>query len=139
MSGEPSLEMVSLDEPRQLTAKERALIDFLLAGPLGRQQLRAQVDATRVVTRCSCGCPSVGLSVDASAPRATFRKGESPSGQTEWVPITAYQRKSRSPDTEVTLHVIDGRLAELEIWAGEYGVRPRVDPARLVYDENAGE
>ena len=115
-----------------------SLIDFLIGGPLGSAELRTQVAATRVVTKCSCGCPSVGLEVDASVPSARVKTLETPLGRLDWIPITAYQPKSRSPDTEVTLHVVDGRLEELEIWAGKYGVRPRADPARLEYSDGRG-
>jgi hypothetical protein len=127
--------MLLLDNPRRLTAKERVLIDFLLAGPRGGPELRAQVAGTRAVTKCSCGCPSVGLVVEPSAPVARFKKSEMRFGRVDWVPITAYQRKSRFPDTQVTLHVVFGRLTELEIWAGKVGVRPRVDTARLEYSD----
>jgi hypothetical protein len=48
--------------------------------------------------------------------------------RTESFPITARQGR-----TEVTLHIVQGRLHELEIWAGGYGVRPRVDVTKLEY------
>jgi hypothetical protein len=69
----------------------------------------------------------VFLGVDLSAPL---------SEATEWTPggphdLTAYQVKSRGLGAQVTLHVPDRRLVELEIWAGIYGIRPRVDPAKL--------
>jgi hypothetical protein len=125
-------EPVPLARPRALTQKERALIDILLAGPLGKPELRRQAASARVVGVCSCGCPSVHLEVDPSAPRATFTPEEAPFGRADGVLITAWQEKSRGA-TEVTLHVLDGRLSELEIWAGTFGVRPRVDPAKLEY------
>ena len=50
----------------------------------------------------------------------------------EAVSITAVQRKTKG-FTEVTLHVVNGRMFELEIWAG-YGVRPRVDLTKLEYE-----
>jgi hypothetical protein len=31
----------------------------------------------------------------------------------------------------VRLHVVNGRMFELEIWSHDYGVRPRVDVAKL--------
>jgi hypothetical protein len=129
---EPVPTKVSLDVPRALTARERALIDVLLEGPLGRAELREQAGVTQVIGLCSCGCPSGYLDVDPSTRRASFEAEEVPFGQTEAVPISAYHMKSRG-FTEVTLHVVQGYMFELEIWAGEYGRRPRPDPSRLEY------
>jgi hypothetical protein len=100
------VQLVPLETPRPLTGKERALLEFLLSGPLGRDELRAQVETALVWSQCSCGCPSVGLATGPSLRRARYR---SP------LKITAYQPKTRTW-TEVTLHVIEGRLNELEIW-----------------------
>lgn len=126
--------LVPLGEPRPLTPREQALIDYLLDGPLGRAELREQAKAARVVSSCSCGCPSVGLDIDPVAPTAHFRRDETPLGRTDWVPITAFQQKAKG-ETEVTLHVVEGRLHELEVWAGSYGVRPRVDVTKLERDD----
>jgi hypothetical protein len=120
-------EPVLLDRPRPLTDLERALVDFLLEPPYGDDRLRAQARSAEVIGVCSCGCASVFLGVDPSAPV---------SEPTEWAPggpndLTAYQVKSRGLGAQVTLHVPDGRLVELEIWAGAYGIRPRLDPGKL--------
>jgi hypothetical protein len=122
----PSL--VPLDRPRPLTELERGLIDFLLEPPYGDEALRAQARTANVIGVCTCGCPSVLLGVDTSAPA---------SDDGEWTPsgphdLTAYQVKSRGLGAQVTLHVSQGHLVELEIWAGGYGIRPRLDLARLV-------
>jgi len=141
MSGvddDPVVECIPLANPRPLTANERALIDFLLQGPLGRDELRTQAETARVVGTCSCRCPSVWLDVDPESPIAEFQAEHSPSGDPAWVPITAVQ-PTRTGGTEVTLHVLGGRIHELEIWAGGYGVRPRVDPARLECKLNPGQ
>jgi hypothetical protein len=130
---DPVVERVPLSRPRPLTPNERALVEFLLAGPLGRDELRAQAQTAQVVAVCSCRCPSVWLHVDPATRKAEFRPDETPIGRTDWVPITAFQRKTRAT-TEVTLHVVQGLLEELEIWAG-FGVRPRVDLAKLDYDD----
>ena len=116
---------VPLAEPRPLTAQERALLDYLLDGPLGRAELRRQAETARVVGLCSCGCASVWLGVDPATARADY--------DAAWVSIAAAQRAA-SGNTEVTLHVVEGHLHELEIWAGAYGVRARVDVAELEYE-----
>jgi hypothetical protein len=96
---------VPLPEPRPLTAKERALIEFLLASPVAREELRLQVETVAVDAVCSCGCPSVWLRVDPATPVAQFSAEESPTHRADWVPITANQQKMRGA-TEVTLHVV---------------------------------
>jgi hypothetical protein len=128
---------VPLPEPRPLTARERALVDFLLAGPLGRDELRRQAETAQVVGVCSCGCPSVYLEVDPATPAAAFTEEEAPFGRTDHVPITARQEKSRG-STEVTLHVCLGYMEELEIRGNRYGLRPRVNLAKLEYEDWSG-
>ena len=133
---EPSDEAVHavpLEEPRALTARERAILDFLASGPLGQEALRAQAEAAMVVSECSRGCPSVWLAIDEAAPDAVFTPELEPHGSAEYFRISAYQEKARG-ETEAALHVVDGRITELEIWAGQYGVRPRVDVSRLRHD-----
>jgi hypothetical protein len=120
-------ELALLDQPRPLTPIERALVDFLLEPPYGDDQLRAQAPTAIVIGVCSCGCASAFLGVDSAAPMSVAA---------EWTPggphdLTAYQVKSRGLGAEMTLHVSEGRPVELEIWAGTYGTRPRVDPAKL--------
>lgn len=122
---------VELAEPRELSVQERLLISYLLRHPLATPGLTAQAEVVRVAATCSCGCPSVWLSVDLTAASASFKADETPGGGTDHVALTAFQKKSRGT-TETTLHVVDGRLFELAIWAGE-GVRPRLDLSKLEY------
>jgi hypothetical protein len=58
--------------PRRLLPEERAvLLAVLNHAPFrGRDELLAQVGAARVASYCGCGCASVGLSVESSAPVA---------------------------------------------------------------------
>jgi hypothetical protein len=119
------LEMIPLASPRALTTEERALLDFLLAGPLGDDRLRAQAATARVVAQCSCGCPSVGLAVNRSLQESAQEH--------DWLEIAAHQRTSITDRIETALHVVDGRLERLEVWAGRYGLRPTIDLTRLEY------
>ncbi|MGE0546469.1 MAG: hypothetical protein AB7O24_26695 [Kofleriaceae bacterium] len=96
---------------------------------LAKQALRDQAKSVRVQATCSCGCRSVVLQVDPVLPVAKFSRAETGTGRTDVVALSATQTSARST-TDVTLHVVDGRLAELEIWAGE-GMRPRVRVAKL--------
>lgn len=56
--------------PRRLLPDERHIFDVLLAEAFeGREELQAQVDAATVTGySCKCGCPSLAISVDRSAP-----------------------------------------------------------------------
>ncbi|HVH50839.1 MAG TPA: hypothetical protein VM690_01735, partial [Gaiellaceae bacterium] len=78
---EPIAEPVALAEPRSLTPNEEAMIDFLISGPLGRKELRTQAATARVVATCSCGCPSVWIEADPSAPVAVYTEAETPDGR----------------------------------------------------------
>jgi hypothetical protein len=127
---EPIPEQVLLAEPRPFSSREEAIIDFLNSGPLGRNELREQAATARVVATCSCSCPSVWIEADPSAPVAVYTEAETPEGRTDHVALTAYQHKTRG-STEVTLHVVNGQMFELEIWGHAYGVRPRVDVSKL--------
>jgi hypothetical protein len=131
MTEQPIAKRVELPTPRALTMRERAVIEHLLRHPLAKPELAGQAGVAMVEAVCSCGCPSVWLTVEESKPPARYEKGETRDGRTDHVALTAFQRKARST-TETTLHVVDGQLFELEIWAGE-GVRPRLDLSKLEY------
>jgi hypothetical protein len=129
---EPIPERVALAEPRHLTAEERALLDVLLRHPGSKPELVEQANTVQVEATCSCGCPSVFLAVDDGAPPAVYSDADSPPGAGA-VQLRASVGESGGP--EVILHVLEGRMGELEIWAGGYGIRPHVDPTELVYDQ----
>ncbi len=105
---------------RPLTPQERALLLALAA--VGGQALTAQVQAAEVVATCDCGCPSIGLATraaDAVAPG---------------VRIVAAHAVVGGRSVDVNLHVVDGRMEELEVWAGSFGDDPRIglpDPGSL--------
>jgi hypothetical protein len=65
----PPPQMVKLAQPRPLTPHERQLLEFVLASPHSRDQLREQLHTTRVVSDCDCGCPSIGLQSDGQPSR----------------------------------------------------------------------
>jgi hypothetical protein len=110
--------MVELDAPRPLKWDERALLDFLLDHPIARDELRAQAERAEVVSECDCGCRSVGLEPHAAAPSARYTAEDSVYGRDDYIGIRARGRSEAGTEIEVTLHVVHGRMAELEIWDG---------------------
>jgi hypothetical protein len=132
MQGEldPHVELVPLGEPRPLSAEERRLLEYAAGAPLGGTRLRAQTEAAQVVAECSCGCPSVGLEVDHSVASVSFDPTETPDGRTDHVELTARHNGTDFP--EIALHLVHGRLFELEVWAG-YGGRPEIDLSSFRY------
>lgn len=131
MADRPPAQRVGLPAPRALTHGERAIIEHMLGHPLAKPELSRQAAAALVEAVCSCGCPSVWLVVDESTPAAHYAPSEADGGRIDHVALTARQQKERGT-TEATLHVVNGRIFEMEIWAGD-GVRPRVDLSKLEY------
>lgn len=62
------------DLPRPPTARERAVLDFLLTADVpGVEALRIQAQTVSVTSYCGCGCPSIALEVDReSAPQSAL-------------------------------------------------------------------
>lgn len=94
--------------PRPLRTEEQEMLMFLLEGDFpGADILRLQVEHTTVDTRCGCGCPSIGLSVDqARAPSAVFH---------DQIPVEALSVSEEPTDPAVLLFVRDGYLEDLEL------------------------
>jgi hypothetical protein len=105
--------MVPLAEPRALTAAERALLEALV-GRAGHAGLRAQADTAIVDSVCSCGCPSVGLRAGGPALSAEDMLAFSGHGRDDVFGIHAHH-----DGVDVVVHVLTGRLDELEVYAGD--------------------
>jgi hypothetical protein len=116
--GDNAAQLVDLSEPRDLSAEERLLLDFILAGPNVRRELRTQGDSAEVLSACDCGCRSVGLRPDPTVPDAPYTAEDSYVGRDDYIGLTADGLSAAGTDVEVTLHVIFGRMTELEIWDG---------------------
>lgn len=91
-------------EDRDLAVREIDLIQWLLTGTNNLEFIE-QIEKTRVITRCDCGCRTIDLKVEGYKPRSVgvnlSAQGFSPEG----VPV------------DVVLHVRHGLLSELEIYA----------------------
>jgi hypothetical protein len=114
-------ESVPLAQPRPLTSHERALVDWFVDGPVNSPEMRAQADAASVVATCSCGCPSVDLEVPPGVPAAPLNSDDPDVRNSEDASFIARATSPDGREVNVILHVIAGRLVELEIWAGMYG------------------
>ncbi|HEY9401490.1 MAG TPA: hypothetical protein VIQ24_02265 [Pyrinomonadaceae bacterium] len=94
-------------ELRALTLEERRLLQWLLAhGTAEAANYAAQLPRVRVVSRCTCGCPTLDLALDGKEYRTSDfsmilaeAEGHSPEG----VPVN------------VMLHAYEGELSELEV------------------------
>lgn len=92
---------------------------------IGQDALLAQVDGAWVTDRCSCGCATISLEVDAEIPSSPF------SGV---VPAEAEVSAARPEDAAgVLLMAHEGRLSLLEIWWSDTPVRemPRLDDVHV--------
>jgi len=107
-------QLVDLPAPRQLKDHERALLEFVLKGPFVSDEVRAQAANVEVVGECDCGCRSVAIQTAPNSTPAPIVHPGYP--RTDWVPLTAWGRSSEGTEIEITLHVVSGRLIELEIW-----------------------
>src|SRR5579884_3568998 len=93
--------------PRQLTPKERGILEFLLSRPFpGRDQLWRQLLTARVSG--DCGCRSLRLSVDRRVTERAQVKRR--------IPIEAEGVDADGMKIHFLLHVVDGYMLELEIF-----------------------
>lgn len=114
-----------LDSSRRPSGPERLLLS-LLAAAVGQELVDQAADAA-VVGECTCGCSSLRLSTPAAPLPAETTIQLSDTGRADYFAVSS---GGRGPDghVSVVLHVVEGRLHELEIFAGE-GVA--VDPASV--------
>ena len=102
--------------PRELTADERRLVTELAqAAGLGDQ-----VPGCRVTGACACGCASIRLTTEGPLEPPSHRA------------VGATGVRAEGGQVDVVLHVLAGRLAELEVFDPEHGEGHRVDPADVL-------
>lgn len=102
-----------LETPRQLSEDERRLVRQL-AGAVDEPVLHRQVERARVVAVCRCGCSSVRLHSDEPAVPATRVRQLSENRRADYFQVAA-----NGGAAEVVLHVLQGSVGELEVFAGE--------------------
>jgi hypothetical protein len=96
-----------IPEHRDLTAEERRLLEWLLENSLTDTTAFApQISQTKVVARCTCGCPTLDLAVGGKAFRTV-----GPST----ILVDAYGHSPEGVPVNVTIHAREGELSELEV------------------------
>ena len=100
--------------PRPLSTAEQRLL-FWLATEAG-SDVTAQVADATVVAECACGCSSVRLSPSTPPRREQGRSEVGASGQ-----------GADGSAVHVALHLLDGRLHELEVFDSDAGEGVIVD------------
>jgi hypothetical protein len=94
-------------------------------------ELLAQLDEATVTGLCRCGCSSVQLATTTPPVTAKWLLTRSPRGREDYLAISA---AAESPDDHlitVTLHVVKGRVAELELFDAVLGEGHPVDLSAL--------
>lgn len=96
----------TLPENRPATAKERSLVEWLLRhGNPGSEQFLKQVDSLVVVSKCSCGCPTVHFE----------QKGE-PIAHAERI-LADFLATVDGQHVGIILFQREGRLSSLEVYS----------------------
>lgn len=92
---------------RPITDEERSLIDWLLNhGVPGAEKFLPQVDSLVVVSRCTCGCPTVDFSAS----------GEAVPHESDHI-LADYLASVDGQDVGVILFQRGGRLISLEVYS----------------------
>jgi hypothetical protein len=86
-----------------------------------------QVRRASAIARCDCGCPSITLATDGPAIPAPAVVDREPAGRDDYFYVKAVGPNRAGLDVDVILHVGDGVIHELEIWAGTWGDPPQTD------------
>jgi hypothetical protein len=99
---------MTVPDARQLTQKERSLLEELLSHGTAESKLyTGQLPLVTVASRCGCGCPTINLAVDGKV--ASHR---SPS-------LILSEASGVSPEGVsfgIILHCREGLISELEVY-----------------------
>jgi hypothetical protein len=108
---------------RELTEVERGALDAMLSLEFeGVAELREQAKSVRAWRSCECGCGSIGLEVDPSAPRSSAESGVAP--------VDGVFGDGSADGGGLILFLRNGWLSELEVWS--YGYDPAPMPEACV-------
>jgi hypothetical protein len=107
-----------LETPRVLSDGELRVIEQLAAA-VDEPLLDRQVATASVVAVCRCGCSSLRLHSD-EPPLPDVRVEQlSDNDRADYFSVDALGDAADVPSVQVVLHVFQGRIHELEVFAGE--------------------
>jgi hypothetical protein len=104
-----------LDQPRPPTGHEARLLGELAAF-VDEPRLPEQVRTVRVTATCRCGCSSLRLLTSAPAIPSERVAELSSSGRSDYVAVGSRARPRTLRHVDVVLHVVAGRISELEVF-----------------------
>lgn len=94
-------------------------------------ELLAQLDDATVTGLCRCGCSSVQLATASAPVTANWLRTRSPRSREDYLAIGAVAEGRNDQLITVTLHVVKGRVAELELFDAVLGDGHPVDLSGL--------
>jgi hypothetical protein len=115
----------SLESPLPPTVSQLRLLSWLTTG--AGAPLSAQVAHALVTGECVCGCSSVQLASSAAPLPPEVIRRLSGNDRHDYISLTSTGRSSAGRRVDVVLHVVEGRVAELEIFDSEAGEGTAVD------------
>lgn len=102
-------------EFRDLTAEERRLLEWLVANGNDRAPTYvSQLAQVKIVSRCTCGCPTLDLAIGEKKSRTV---GAST------ILVNAYGHSPEGIAIEVIVHAREGEISELEVYSCD-GTKP---------------
>ena len=119
-----------LEKPRVLSDEERRLIGRL-ATAVDEPLLHRQVATASVTAVCRCGCSSLRLRSDEPPVPEVRVLQLSGNDRPDYFAVEAFGRATELPIPQVVLHVVQGRIYELEVFAGEGIAVPLPSPTHL--------
>lgn len=108
-----------LEQSRNLTDAEMRAASTLASA--AGSELLAQLDETTVTGLCRCGCCSAQLATTSPPVTAKWLRTRSPRGREDYLAISAVAESPADQLITVTLHVVKGRVAELELFDAVLG------------------
>ena len=107
-----------LPEPRRLTGGELAVLAVLVEA-LDHEAVRAQLAGAVVCGVCRCGCSAVRLVSDAPPVPTSVIRRFTGGRRDDYLAVTAEGTNVHGETVQLVLHLVDGRMEELEIFVGE--------------------
>lgn len=118
-----------IEQSRDLTdAEMRAARTLALAAG---SELLAQLDEATVTGLCRCGCSSVQLATTSPPVTAKWLLSHSSRGREDYLAISAVAERADDRLITVTLHVVKGRVTELELFDTVLGEGHPIDLSAL--------